>query len=189
MPASPRTTTDAQPGGSDEATSAPATVEGFVVLDHEPGEFVFARWRNVLIAVWRRTISGPHVSRFTKAVETMAAQFPGRRSNVHIVAAGTGLPSEEARLRLAASMRRYKGSLACVAVVLCGTGFWASAFRAAVSGIRLLAPGAFGFHPMESVDQVVGWLPTEHERLTGVKLDPEELRLALDAALHADATT
>jgi hypothetical protein len=156
--------------------------EDFTVFDSEPGAFVFGAWKNVLIAVWANQLNGHSVERFTKAVDTMAARRPGLRSNVHVVTERTALPTPEARAALVASMTRHSESLACVCVVFCGSGFWASALRAAVTGMRFLAPRSFDFQLFGAVEEVVRWLPAEHQKITNVHLDAEELRSALKAA-------
>jgi hypothetical protein len=156
--------------------------DDFAVFDSAPGSFVFAAWKNVLIAVWAGQIDGASVGRFTKAVDEMSARRPGLRSNVHVVMQGTALPTTEARAGLVGSMTRHSGELASVAVVFCGTGFWASALRAAVTGMRFLAPRSFDFQLFGAIDEVIQWLPPEHEKITGVYLDPAGLRSALRAA-------
>ena len=156
--------------------------DDFTVFDSEPGLFVFGAWENVLIAVWASQIDGACVERFTKAVDTMAARRPGLRSNVHVVTEGTALPTPEARAGLVASMKRHSGSLASVGVVFRGSGFWAGALRAAVTGMRFLSPRSFDFQLFGAVDEVVRWLPVEHQKVTGVHLDAAGLRSALEAA-------
>ena len=156
--------------------------DDFTIFDSETGSFVFAAWKNVLIVVWAGQIDGPAVERFTKAVEKMSASRPGLRSNVHVVTQGTALPTPEARAGLVGSMTRHSGELASVSVVFCGTGFWASALRAAVTGMRFLAPRSFDFQLFGTIDEVIQWLPPEHEKITGVYLDPGSLRSALKAA-------
>jgi hypothetical protein len=134
------------------------------------------------MAVWASQINGASVERFTKAVDTMGIRRPGLRSNVHVVTDGAALPTAEARAGLVASMTRHSESLACVCVVFCGSGFWASALRGAVTGMRFLAPRSFDFQLFSTVDEVVRWLPGEHRKVTGVHLDSGELRSALQAA-------
>jgi hypothetical protein len=156
--------------------------EELLLFDSEPNAFVFGAWKNVLIAVWAGQLGNASVERFTKAVDAMGARRPGLRSNVHVITEGTALPTQEARAALVASMTRHSSELACVAVVFCGSGFWASALRAAVTGMRFLAPRSFDFELFSSVDEASQWLPANHKLMTGVSLDPIELRDVLRAA-------
>jgi hypothetical protein len=156
--------------------------EELLLFDSQPGSYVFGAWKNVLIAVWAGQLGGTSVERFTKSVDAMSTRRPGLRSNVHVITQGTALPTQEARAALVSSMTRYSGELACVAVVFLGSGFWASALRAAVTGMRFMAPRSFDFELFSSVDEASQWLPTNHKLMTGVSLDPVELRDVLRAA-------
>jgi hypothetical protein len=163
------------------ATSS-APREALLVFDSEPGAFVFGAWKNVLVAIWAGQLTGASVERFTRAVNEMSERRPGLRSNVHVITEGTGLPTQEARAQLVASMRRHSGELACVAVVFCGSGFWASALRAAVTGMRFLAPRSFDFELFSTVDEACHWLSSNHKLITGVSFESGELRDALRKA-------
>ena len=148
---------------------------GFHVLDSEPNTFVFGCWKNVLIAIWKSQATAPNVERFKRAIELMTERTPGYRSNVHVIVEGAALPTAEARAALVALMNRGRDALASVVIVVDGTGFWSSALRSAMTGLRTLAPNSFGFHVAATVDDVVDWLPADHELRTGVKLDPARL--------------
>jgi hypothetical protein len=66
--------------------------------------------------------------------------------------------------------------LACVAVVVGGTGFWASAMRNAVIGLRVFASRKFELRLHGTVDEVVTWLPSAHQQQTQVELPASALR-------------
>lgn len=55
-------------------------------------------------------------------------------------------------------MTERSSELACVAVVVGGTGFWASAMRNAVIGLRVFASRGFELRLHGSADEVVAWL-------------------------------
>jgi hypothetical protein len=139
----------------------------------------------VMIAVWKGQATALRVERFKKAIELMAERTPGYRSNVHVILEGAALPTAEARKLFVALMKHHRDALACVVIVVNGTGFWASALRGAMTGLRALAPTSSGFHVAATIDNVVNWLPAVHELSTGVKLDPEELGDVLRAALSS----
>jgi hypothetical protein len=164
---------------------APAS-DAFAVLDSEPGAFLFGVWKNILVAVWRSQATGPAVERLAKATDAVAARRPGPRSNVHLIASGAGLPTAEARAAFVTLMKRNAESLACVAIVIDGTGFWSGALRAALSGIHVLSPRSFDFRLLGATEDVVRWLPAAHERKTGVPVDAQLLRVVLEAAPRAD---
>jgi hypothetical protein len=157
----------------------------FKLLDSEPNEFVFGSWKNVLIAVWKSQATAPMVERLKRTIDVMSERTSGYRSNVHVIVEGAALPSAEARAALVELMKRNRDALACVAIVVDGRGFWSSALRGAMTGLRVLAPTSFDFYVAATVDNVVNWLPAVHEQRTGVKMDPAELGEVLRAALSS----
>ena len=78
-------------------------------------------------------------------------------------------------------MRDSAAGIACVAVIIDGSGFWASALRGFITGLQVLAPGTLDLHAHASIDQVLAWLPTEHHKRTGVQLDVKPIALLLRA--------
>jgi hypothetical protein len=160
-------------------------VDGFIVLDSEPGRFVFGAWKNVLVIVWKSQATAKSVARFSKTSDMMAARWPGCRSNVHVIQDGAALPTSEARAGFLTLMKRNRESLACIAIVIAGNGFWSGALRSAMTGLRMLAPRSFAFRVVGSSEDVVQWLPAAHEAKTGVSLDPRRLKAVLDEATGA----
>ena len=146
------------------------------IHDTEPGSFYIASWRNVLMVRWESAADGSAVERLAKVSTALAAADPqSRRSNVHIITESGGLPTPTARAGFIALMKEHADRLACVAIVVGGTGFWASALRSALTGMRLLAPRSFNYRLHGSVDEVVKWLPAEHHTRTGEQLDSRRL--------------
>jgi hypothetical protein len=167
-------------------TAATPVASDFLVLDAEPDAFVFGCWKNVLLAIWKKQATGPSVERLDRAITAMAARQAGMRSNVHLVEHGAGLPTTEARAGFVDLMKRNATEIACVFIVIDGTGFWSGALRAALTGIRLLAPRSFHYSLVGSVEEVVRGLGVEHEKRTGVHLDAHELRSIIKTARCAD---
>jgi hypothetical protein len=172
-------------GQSGPASNRNQPSTAFQLLDSEPNGFVFGSWKNVLIAIWKGQATAARVERLKRAIEVMSEHTPGYRSNVHVILEGAALPTAEARASLVALMKRNRDALAAVVIVVSGTGFWSSALRSAMTGLRVLAPTSFGFQVAATIDHVVNWLPAVHERSCGVKLDPEELGDVLRSAMSS----
>jgi hypothetical protein len=151
------------------------------VLDSEPGAFIFGSWKNVFIGVWESQATMPAVDRMFRATKVMNDLHPSGRSTIHIVAHGAGLPTPEVRKHFVDALKKNADNLACVAVVVGGTGFWTSALRSFVTGLRWLAPRSFDFRMMTTIEGVAKWLPVEHARRTGVELDARRLIEVIDA--------
>jgi hypothetical protein len=194
-----------------------SSVAGFTLLDSEPGEFYFFRWKNLRITVWQRQATGPAVERLQGITQKLIESFPNGISNVHLAGAGpprpssapprvpsiapadsaagtprpaarstppttAALPTNEARERLKGLMDNYGSQIACVAVIIVGSGFWASTLRSVITGMHLESSRTFPMRLCDSVQAAVQWLPSEHLRLTGVRLEPRDLGEVLHRA-------
>jgi hypothetical protein len=70
----------------------------------------------------------------------------------------------------------------CVGIVVGGTGFWASAIRGLITGLRSASSREYPLKLAGSIDELVSWLPEPHFKRTGIALDPAEFARALQAA-------
>jgi hypothetical protein len=166
--------------------SAPVHVE-LSVLGVEPGAFTVYGWQNMTFVVWSgpaTTASVAHLDRLT--VQTRE-RYPQGSSAVHIVRGQTPLPSTEARQGLVRLTNEYGDWLAAVAVVIGGSGFWASTMRSVVTAMRMLGSREFEMRIHGSVDEVVEWLPVVHFKRSGVQVDGAELLAALRQAESTEA--
>jgi hypothetical protein len=150
-----------------------------IIHDAEPGAFLFGSWKNVVVAIWESQATAPGVERMAKVIRAVAETRPGTRSNIHIIMDGAALPEAHTRAKFVELMKQNDGQVACIAVVAGGTGFWASAFRSFITGLRWLAPRSYDLRLHGTLEEVVRWLPPEHLRRTGVKLDPVRLQRLL----------
>jgi hypothetical protein len=157
--------------------SSPAS-EPPEVLDRGPG-YLFGVYRNVFVAFWFRQATAALLDRMVAVQEPRLPQHPTGFSNVHVVAKGTPLAGSEARDRMANLLRKYSNEFAAVGAVLEGQGFWASATRSLILGVRLLAPRTFDLQIYESIEELANWLPAPREKKTGVALEVAELARAL----------
>jgi hypothetical protein len=151
-----------------------------IVLDTEPGAFIFGSWKNVFIGVWESQATMPAVDRMIRATNVLNDLHPEGRSTIHIVTDGAGLPTSEVRAHFVNVLKKNADTLACVAVVVGGTGFWTSALRSFVTGLRWLAPRSFDFRMCTTIEEVAKWLPPRHAKRTGVQLDSRRLVQVID---------
>jgi hypothetical protein len=159
-----------------DAPNGAQLLSEITIHDTEPGCFYIASWKNVLMVRWESAADSSAVERLARVSTALAAADPvSRRSNVHIITESGGLPTPTARAGFIELMKEHADRLACVAIVVGGTGFWASALRSALTGMRLLAPRSFNYRLHGSVDEVVKWLPAQHHTRTGEELDSRRL--------------
>lgn len=158
-----------------------------VLIDEDPGKYRFYKWQHVHVIVWIGQANGESARRLGRMTLKPA---PGtRRSDIHIVTSNIPLPSGDARTVFVQLMREMQGDVACVGVVIEDGGFWASAMRSAVIGVGMLAPKILPFRALASLDDIAAWLPGEHQRRTGVAIDPVGLRRVLTEARLGTLTT
>jgi hypothetical protein len=157
-----------------------ARADEAIVLDAEPGAFLFGYWKNVFVGVWESQATMPAVERMVRAINILNDQTPTGRSTIHIVADGASLPNADVRAHFVEALKTNAAQLACVSVIVGGTGFWTSALRSFVTGLRWLAPRSFAFRMNGSIDEMAKWLPVEHNQRTGIDLDPRRLVQVLE---------
>jgi hypothetical protein len=153
-----------------------------VVHDAEPGSFLFGSYQNVVIAVWTGSANVSGVERLAKVAGPVRASI-GRGSSVHLIVGSAGLPTEEARAGFVKLTQNSADLIACLGIVVAGTGFWASALRSAMTGMHSQRTGSFDYRLLGSIDELVEWLPAAHERGTGVVLQPKSLSAVIDDAV------
>ena len=158
---------------------------GLTLLDSEPGAFAIFAYSNFTIVVWPAAATVGAVTRLSRATDRVVAAYPHGYSNVHLIPnRGSGIPVPEARAGLVRMAERLGSRLACVGVVLLGSGFWASALQSVITGMRLVSARTYAMHVDRSLEGLARWMPEEHLRRTGVPVDVAALRAALEQALH-----
>jgi hypothetical protein len=147
-----------------------------------PGVVVISTWKNLRICSWTGGATGPAAETLAQVMDKL--KLPDQRSSwVHLIKDGLPLPDSGARSNFSRLMKEHHNEFACVAIVVGGSGFWASAMRNAMIGLRVLAPGGFDFRLHGTPAEVITWLPEAHTRRTGVELSPELLSRLIAQAL------
>jgi hypothetical protein len=168
----------------DSSFPAPSLAAGadLTLLDAEPGSVTLYAHENITIIVWWGPASTLAVQRLHRITEQRRKQHPQGLSVIHIVKGDLVLPDQETRDAFVRLMRDSDTALAAVAVVIGGGGFWASALRSVITGMRVLARSAFEMRLHGNIDEVLKWLPDKHAKRTGVVIDKDRLRRALETA-------
>lgn len=147
---------------------------------HVPGRFVAATLRNVILFYWLDDGRVEDVQLLDGLCERLQKSH-GMLSAVHLVKEGVGLPTAPVRKALASSMDRFADASACIAVVMLGAGFWASALQSAITGIRMMsATRDSQLRFMRDTEALKGWFVGEHERISGTRVDELLLLISLE---------
>jgi len=147
--------------------------------DLDPGRFRFSLWRNVSMTTWtaQATLEAGH--RILRLSRQLNLELPQGRSLIMFVCAGAPVPEQAASELLTEVYNRKLSGIVCIATVLEGSGFWASAILSKITSMRIAGGNDMAVRTQETIDEVVKWLPREHEQRTGVKLDPDELKAVM----------
>ncbi len=166
------------------------TWDKLTVLDREPGKFLLARWKNVFIHAWASRADAAAVQRVQMVLEGKNQPRMGVRSSVSLIAEGLPLPTDEARHVMAEMLTDKAKEIACLAVVVSGSGFASSALRSMLTGMRIGSqPATYEMGVFGAVDELASWLLPRHEAKTGVKLDPARLGEVLKSAQSGAAAS
>ena len=152
---------------------------GPVLLADSPGQFRCSLFRNVSLLIWTGQGTLASVQHIQRLTASLVQRFPKGHSNVSFIPDGAPMPTEEARAALAASFDQRLSHIACMTQVLEGEGFWASTMRSAITSMKLGTSQDMAMRVCTSIDEVAAWLPEPHRERTGVVLETEALRTAL----------
>jgi hypothetical protein len=155
-------------------------VERPTELVTQPGVCAYDGWMNVTIGVWVGQATLPAVRRVLRMSSEQAQRYPQGRSSVIFVLDQLQAPTPEAQEEL----KKFYGTdgFACFAIVVEGTGFWASGIRSMANNAQRTASSGVMQRVSTTVEEVVSWLPAVHLARTGVTLPLDEFRRNLLAA-------
>jgi hypothetical protein len=100
----------------------------------------------------------------------MSHLYPDGHSSVVLIADRLPAPQPETQAAIG-KLFGARSSLACVAIILEGSGFWASGIRCMITNTHRDATGRAKLHVSTSVEGALSWLPTEHAQATGIEID------------------
>jgi hypothetical protein len=146
---------------------------------HDADGFVMATWKNITIHVWTVQATPALVDTLDRLTASYIGGHPEGISAVHIIAKNAPLPDADVRERLQQVTKRYATRVACVCHVVEGSGFWAGAHQAFLSGLHWLTRGSFRLHICSDIPAAARWLPGPHGQGTNVVIGIAELEEVL----------
>jgi hypothetical protein len=152
------------------------------LMGEHPGAMRVGRFQNLVIVAWSGQSTGEAVRTLQDLMVPLHRGSSELRSYIHMLPHHVPMPDAEARTGMRWMLDHYAPHIACAAVLLEGSGFWASAMRNVVIGVRMLTTNSFAFRIDTTHDELLAWLPDEHHKRTGVRLPPSELRSLLEQA-------
>jgi hypothetical protein len=141
-------------------------------------------WHNVVVVSWLGKPTPESARSLGPLVEGLMPRMSAQKlSFIHLVPNNLPLPEADTREELLMLSRSYTHLTACIGVIIAGGGFWASAIRGFVTGIRVVAPRDFDLRMHKSISELLTWFPEEHAQRTLVELEPSELIAQLERVL------
>jgi hypothetical protein len=169
------TTREAKAGGVAADTS---TLPELPVITFAADGCVLGHWNSVAIAVWATQATTALLCELETLEDGMLAT-KSRMSVVHLVVKGASLPGAEARARLMELQQRYAPSIVCAAVLLQGSGFWASALRSLVTSMQMVERSHFEYRTFAEVADLAEWVATLQQAAGGEAMDARALTRVL----------
>ncbi len=164
----------------------PSPSDALETLVVEPGRCFFGAYRNITISVWAGQANVAAAQVALRAGAEMARRHPGGHSAVCFVLDGLPGPTPEAQ-PLVAKLLGQRSALKCAAIILEGSGFWASGLRSMINNTHREGGGGTGLKIATTLAELVGWLSDNHEQRTGVAIAPDVLEQALSQARQVGA--
>ena len=162
-----------------EATSAHQR-PAWRITDAQPNAWSFGVWQNFVIGVWSTRATAEAVGSLGRTARSLKERY----TSLHIIKSGAALPTADGRAAFVELLKERSGKLACITVVLLGSGFWASAVQSMITGLHMVVPaGSTKLRICDTIDDAVAWLAKEHPALTGIDVNASELRTVLTDAL------
>jgi hypothetical protein len=161
-------------GSSNEHTHS--TLDAF---EGEPGVVSLYGYENMTIIVWHAKPTVLAVQKLARVSQRRRAEFEHGISVVHLVPKVFEMPDPAARDAFLKVLRDGGGKLAVLCIIVASGGFWASALRSLVTGLRVLSRESFDLGLYTDIREAVDYLLPRHFAKTGVAVSPEPLASVL----------
>ena len=155
--------------------------DSIVVIAELPGVHRIWAFHNLVVVVWTGKPTGDAASMIARVSDRLLARGPATKlSYLHFVPNKLELPDAAARAGFVDLAHSQGARTGCVALILDGAGFWASAIRGFVTSIRVIAPRTIDLRIHSEMSELLEWFPEEHAQRTGVQLESAELLRQLE---------
>jgi hypothetical protein len=164
---------------SDSGQVAPSQLAS---ISFEADGCVMGSRKNITFAVWGTQGTLPLAMQFAKLSDDVGQVYP-MVSTIHLILDDVRLPTADARKVLDDLTDRFTRRLACLATVVEGSGFRASAMRSFLTGMHMLQRQSYKAKTCETILEVANWLAPRHSAASGVPVVTDELLTTLTAVL------
>lgn len=154
-----------------------------ILLDGGAPTATIWRYHHVLIVLWSGVPIQEDVARLRRAVTQLKRAGVVPITVLQVLQPDSPMPSAPVRKGLVSTWGTLEeGQLAAMSLVLGGRGFWASAARAAINGMILVAQRSIPVRVDGSLTDALDWLPDRYRDGTGRTIRKSELWSAVQRA-------
>ncbi|HET8936067.1 MAG TPA: hypothetical protein VFN67_21620 [Polyangiales bacterium] len=161
------------------------TQGALVPLSGETGIVSFYGFENITIIVWHAKPTLAAAQHLSRVSIRRRVEFENGISVIHLVQGTFEMPDASTRDAFAKLLRDGGGKLAVLCVIVGTGGFWASALRSLITGLRVVSRGTFDSGLYKDVREAVDYLVPRHLTQTGVPIDVDQLTDVLTTLLTA----
>jgi serine/threonine protein kinase len=161
------------------STSIRRTRGLIITLIDSDSDHCVGSWNSIYFMVWRHDTPVATAQRVRSGIVAFAKEHR-RIGVVTLIEEPASLPPPDSRKVLAGLMDDVEDFVTRSAVVCEGTGFRAAAFRAASTGIALLANYSFPHRVFAQIDLGAPWLAEGMTEETGRRFHPEDIAVAVE---------
>jgi hypothetical protein len=155
--------------------------DDLTIVGSFPGAYQVALWHNISTTAWFGKATLPAAQELAQITHRTALLTEGQRvSVIYLVTEEFGLPDANIREVFFTIMKDNAHLVGCMVVILGGAGFWVSAMRSVVTGLRVVAPRALDLRVHGKAEDLLGWFPAEHVKRTGVNIDRDAFKRMLE---------
>jgi hypothetical protein len=151
------------------------------ILSFERDRCMFSAYKNITIGVFTGQADLAAAQAAERAGRMMAARYRAGRSYVAFILDGLPGPTPEAT-ELLTRLMGQRDTLACIAYVVEGTGFWASGLRGMIANVYRESGAAGRLKVGTTIEDIADWLGSRHREATGLAISDTELRDVLAQA-------
>ncbi len=122
--------------------------------------WLFAAYRDAYILDWQTDLSRASLDASVEGARTLLDSFPDGIATLNILHKPMALPSPDLREYAKRKMLASPAGVRCHATALVERGFWASAMRAAMTGLYMVQDTPFSRRVFAETHEAIAWCST-----------------------------
>ena len=165
------------------STSTPARgvgdETGSISFLYETDRFVIATWKGIGIHIWARQGTPPLVQKVDEYNTEFLKLHPRGIASLHVITKNAPPPDENTRILFKKLTKKFSKDLSCICNVVEGSGFWAGALHAFLTGLHWISRESHDYLICATVPEASAWVAETHSKWVGEPVAADELEEAV----------